>query len=179
MVFALLQVALLPTQLVLRTSLTRATVPACCLGIAGVAVLTVLSHIEHRRSLRASTLLLLYYAYSVPADILRARTLLGIPHNVGVATLVSMTTACKLLLLVLEILPKATAPGVRRPTTDEKANIFSRAFLWWIVPLFRLGYHRPHTSESLPEVEHLLVHCNEAQGIRSLTLTSISRVYLY
>lgn len=160
----LLQVAFLVVQLVSRSSLTRATTAAACLGILGSLILSVASHIEHYRSVRASTVLLLYLACSTPADALRARTLWSMPQNIPTAAIFTVFVVCKLLLLILESRPKSTRPGVRRPTPDEKANILSRAFLWWLIPLIRLGYGTTLTAEALPEIEPMLTRAIEIQG---------------
>jgi hypothetical protein len=70
------------------------------------------------------------------------------------AALLITSCAGKLVLLVIERRPKTLQPGARQPTPDERADIFSRSFLWWLVPLFKLGRETPTlTSESLPDIE--------------------------
>jgi len=154
---------LLVAQLVLRTSLTRAMIAAVCLGIIGFLILMTVSFLEHRRPVPTSTLFLLYSRISVPAGVLRARTLMSMPQNVPIAAIFTVFTACKSVILILEMRPKTNARAFGF-TADEKAAIVSRAFLWWPVPLFRAGYRTPLTSVALPDVEHDLTRTNGTQG---------------
>ncbi|KAI0124124.1 P-loop containing nucleoside triphosphate hydrolase protein [Xylariales sp. AK1849] len=151
----LLQAALLAVQVSLRASLTRATIAASCLGIVGALILLVTSHLEHDRSVRPSTYLILYFGFSTVADALRARTLWSMPRdNAPVAAILTAFCACKFVLFVLERGRKMVRSGIRQPTTDEQADIVSRLFLWWLLPLFRLGKVKPTlTPETLPDIE--------------------------
>lgn len=161
----LLQTVLLVLNASLRVSLTRATIAAYCLGIAGSLVLLVLSHLEHWRSIRASTLLLLYLAYSMVADGMRARTLWGMPHTHAVAAVLTTCCVCKLLLLCIELQPKTVRLASHQPTPDEQANILSRVFLLWLLPLFKLGRKKlALRSETLPEIEHKLTIAGDFQN---------------
>lgn len=121
-------------------------------------VFSVVSHYEHTRSVRASTLLLVYLGYSILADVARARTLWGMPRsNLPVAAVFTICCVCKLMLLILEQRRKTVRAGIRKPTPDEQADILSHAFLWWLLPLFSLGKKMARlTSEVLPEVDPTL-----------------------
>ncbi|KAI5468185.1 P-loop containing nucleoside triphosphate hydrolase protein [Mariannaea sp. PMI_226] len=151
----LLQIAIIVIQVALRVGLTQATIAASCLGIFGIAILMVTSHYEHNRSVRGSTLLLLYLSYSILADAMRARTLWSMPdNNTLVAAVLAACCVCKLALLIIEHQHKAVRPGIRQPTPDERADILSQAFLWWLVPLFGLSKKTPKlTLETLPDIE--------------------------
>ncbi|ETS86320.1 hypothetical protein PFICI_00148 [Pestalotiopsis fici W106-1] len=152
---ALLQMVLFVAQVSLQTPLTRATTAASCLGVVGSLVLGLASHLEHERSVRASTLLLLYLGYSIPVDAMRARTLWSMPRDVvPVAAVFTTFVVCKLVVLVLERARKVIRVGSRQPTPDERADIVSRGFLWWLLPMFSLGKKKlPLTAEALPDIE--------------------------
>lgn len=137
------------------TSRTRATIAASSLGIVGYLILLVASYLEHGRSLRGSTLMLLYLGYSTPADAMRARTLWSMPRdNAPIAAVFTACCVCKFVLLILEGWPKTVRPGVPRPTADERADIVARAFLWWLLPLFARARKKPAlTVAVLPEIE--------------------------
>lgn len=145
-------------------------------------ILATASHYEHTRTPRASTILLLYLGYSTIADALRARTLWSILDNHIAAAVFTLCCACKFGILVAERWRKSVRADRNQPTPDEQADIISRAFLWWIVPLFRMGRKKaalPLTSEKLPDVERKLVRPivvaleSEGQGPRGLKGPSI------
>ncbi|KAL4874710.1 P-loop containing nucleoside triphosphate hydrolase protein [Aspergillus karnatakaensis] len=155
LVACLLQIALLIVQGILKTSLTRATYAVYCLTLVGFVVFLLASHYEHTRTVRPSTVLLLYLLYSIVADALRARTLWSMPSdNTAVAATFTVTVVCKAAILLAERTRKTVLPDKRDPTPDEQADIFSQAFLWWIVPLFILGKKKTAlTAKTLPGVE--------------------------
>ena len=157
-VWASLEIALLLTHVFLWTSRTRTTIATSCLSIIGVLVFSLTSHYEHTRSVRASTLMILYLSYSILADVVRARTQWSMPRdNFPIAAIFTTCCVCKVVLLVLEYKVKTVRAGVRKPTPDEQANIVSQAFLWWLLPLFKLGKKMPRlTSEMLPDVDSTL-----------------------
>ncbi|KAI1333960.1 P-loop containing nucleoside triphosphate hydrolase protein [Xylariaceae sp. FL0016] len=154
----LLQAALLVVQLSPGASLTRATIASSCISIFGALVLSLTSHLEHGRSTRASTVLVLYFGYSSVADALRVRTLWSMSSgNRPVATALVISCTCKLSIFMIERLRKSVCPGVRPPTLDEQADIISRLFLSWVLPLFALGKQKPNlTAETLPDIEFRL-----------------------
>ncbi|KAL4912842.1 hypothetical protein BDW62DRAFT_206085 [Aspergillus aurantiobrunneus] len=155
-----LQISFLTIQALLRTSRTDATIPANCFGVVGTAILAAASHYEHAGTPRASTLLLLYLGYSTIADALRARTLWSILDNSTAVAIFTLCCVCKFGVLVTERWRKSKRAAIHQPTPEEQADIISRAFLWWVLPLFRTGRKKtalPLTSEKLPDVERKLV----------------------
>ena len=162
----LLQVALLVIETTFKTSVTRATASASALGIAGTVILLITSHLEHGRSVRTSTVLVLYLSYSCVADALRVRTLWSMPENAIAAAVHTALPVVKAILLALELCRKQVVPGVRRPTRDERAGIISRMFLWWLLPVLRSGQKKtPLTPESLPDIEHTLKRAGDAKKV--------------
>lgn len=164
-VLIILQAALLAVQVTTKTSLTRATIAASVLGVIGAIILLVVSHLEHGRSVRASTILVFYLGYSTVADSLRARTLWSMPDNAPVASVQTAFSCLKSIVFILELRQKEIQPGVRSPSSDERASIISRLFIWWLLPLLRLGQQKtPLKSESLPEIEHILTRAGDSKN---------------
>lgn len=160
----LLQVALLVIETTFKTSVTRATASASALGIAGTVILLITSHLEHGRSVRTSTVLVLYLGYSCVADALRVRTLWSMPDNALAAAVHTTIPVVKAILVTLELCRKQVMPGIRRPTRDERAGIISRMFLWWLLPVLKSGQNKtPLTPESLPDIEHTLKRAGDAK----------------
>ncbi|KAH8196670.1 hypothetical protein TruAng_009167 [Truncatella angustata] len=102
------------------------------------------------------------------------------PENGPVAAILTAFCACKLLLFILERGHKEVQPGIRQPTPDEGADIVSRLFLWWLLPLFRMGREKPTmTSETLPDIElrltvaHHLQSSGASDGASELSKSSI------
>jgi len=76
------------------------------------------------------------------------------PDNKEVAAVWTAFVVGKLALLMMEFQSKVVRPGIREPTPDELANILSQLFLWWLLPLFKLGIKsKALTSEMLPDIE--------------------------
>jgi hypothetical protein len=87
------------------------------------------------------------------------------PENAPVAALQTAFSALKSTIFVLELRPKEFQPGVRRPSPDEQASIISRLFIWWLLPLLRLGQQKtPLTLESLPDIEHILTGTGDSKS---------------
>ncbi|KAH8660626.1 ABC transporter [Xylariales sp. PMI_506] len=145
---------LLAAQASINASRTRASIAVSSVGIVGYLFLLITSHLEHARAVRASTVMLLYLSYSTPADTMRTRTLWSMPReNQPVAAILACSCVCKFVLLILESRPKVVRPKVQTPTADERANIVSQAFIWWLVPLFVRARKSALTMALLPEID--------------------------
>ncbi|KAK4185835.1 P-loop containing nucleoside triphosphate hydrolase protein [Podospora australis] len=87
------------------------------------------------------------------------------PNNVVVAAIQTTIAALKLVILILELCPKDTQPGIRQPTPDERASIISRMLIWWLLPLLRLGQQKTAlTPDILPSIEHKLTRAGDAKS---------------
>lgn len=124
---------------------TRATLAATVLALVSTLGLCLLSHVEHGRSVRPSSILNVYLFASLLFDIAHARTLWlrATDHlNHAIAYVSTATVAAKAVVLVVEALEKRRLlrPKCRQFPPETTGSIFSRFFFWWLNPLFRLGY---------------------------------------
>ena len=105
-----------------------------------------LVYLEHRRSLRPSVLLGIYFFFSILADIpqLRSLFLRSDPHFRPLASIFCLSIVAKICLLVLEEVPKVS-------TADESWKIaapegvggaVNRSVFWWLNDLMIRGYRR-------------------------------------
>ena len=118
-----------------------ASIPAAVLALVDAVAIYHLSYVEHVRSVHNSTLLLIYIFLSLLLDIPQARTLFLQRYNaIGGIFVVAM--AIKLLLLIVEGMSKTKLLALKYKDypPETTSGIFSRTFLWWVNPLFVIGF---------------------------------------
>jgi ATP-binding cassette, subfamily C (CFTR/MRP), member 1 len=146
-----LQLVHLVLAIVLDTSNTRITIAAISIGIVATSIFGSLSHYDHFRSFRPSTILNVYLLGSVPMDAARARTLWRMPDNEPIAAVFTTIVCCKFILLLLEAKEKRvllkTAYNDIPP--EVTAGILNRSWFWWFNPLLLAGYKRSLDVEDL------------------------------
>ncbi|KAL3421008.1 hypothetical protein PVAG01_07453 [Phlyctema vagabunda] len=146
------------TQLVLgsnsRSLKTPATIPSNVLAMLVTLFMLVLSHLEHCKAFRPSSIICTYISISLLLDIPQARTLWMSQsqqrwHATAITFQIAM--AIKVLILLLESRGKTQLllqdDHPRSP--EETTNVFSRRVFWWLNKLFRKGYQK---SLSLPDL---------------------------
>lgn len=89
----------LATQNVPRT---RFSIPSVALNLFAALAFCPLSHFEHTRSVKPSSILTLYLLFSCLFDVARTRTLWTIEGNVLIAGLFTTTVPVKFCILLLE-----------------------------------------------------------------------------
>jgi hypothetical protein len=121
------------------------TIAANTLGILDAIALCALSFVEHRQSVRPSSLITLYLLFSVAFDAVQCRTLWLLPREQKLRTIASVLSVAigfKLVLLFLEIAEKRSSlvhPWNRSPP-ESLSGAINRSFFWWLNALFRRGY---------------------------------------
>lgn len=121
---------------------TRASLAAALLVLIATLGLFALSYFEHTKVVRPSSIISVYLLLTLPFDAaqLRTRWLRGdsLVGN-GVS---SSILALKFLVLIFEATEKTRI--LLSPYThlspEATSGLFSRGILWWLHPLFRLGY---------------------------------------
>jgi ATP-binding cassette, subfamily C (CFTR/MRP), member 1 len=138
----ILQLVHYTLSIVLRTSTTRTTNISIFFGIFATFGYWYLSHHDHLRSVRPSTILTVYLLFTIPMDAARARTLWSMPHNVPIAGVFAVIVLWKFLILLLEAKEKRglLKPAYSSVPPEETGGILSRSFFWWINPLLFAGY---------------------------------------
>jgi len=120
------------------------TIPSSVLAIIVTVSMLLLSHLEHRRSFRPSSLLCTYLFATLVLDLPQARTLFISRPWRATSIAFPMAMGLKLVVLLLESQSKTklllSSDGARSP--EETANVFSRRLFWWLNALFRRGYRK-------------------------------------
>lgn len=124
--------------------MTRAAIPSSALAIVVAFAMLFLSHIEHRKTFRPSSLLCTYLFVALVLDIPQARTLLMSNPTHATSILFPTAMALKIVILVLESQSKMgmLTSFDRIWSPEETTNVFSRRVFWWLNTLFRRGYRK-------------------------------------
>ncbi|KAL4815395.1 ABC transporter [Aspergillus spinulosporus] len=139
------------------------SLPADILELLAIAVALVLSYIHHCRSIRPSTLLILFFSARSLLGIARVRTLWLIPGANRAAILFTTGFVATLLCAALESTEKSSSliaareTGKTVPDTPEPfSGLWKRASFAWLSETFRRGYVRVLSVDDLPQLDPVL-----------------------
>lgn len=134
------------------TRTTRGTVPTAIITIITFCFFLYLSHLEHIYCLRPSSILVLFFALTVPFDPVRLRTLHFIPDNRPITLSFAVTVIGKAIILVLELIEKQHLLKKRfeGSAVETTGGIINRYLFWWINGLLWKGSKTTLTTASLP-----------------------------
>lgn len=138
---------------------TSTSIPSSAITLIGYLLLSFLSYAEHTRTIRPSLVLDFYFILSILFDAARARTMWLQQYNRNIAIIFTASIVVKLVLLILEDIPKSTIllPAFRTCSPEATSGIFGRSFFWWLNELFRKAYSKTLLLEDLlPLDKHLL-----------------------
>lgn len=137
-----------------------ALLPAASLG------LVILSHSEHRRSVKPSSLILLYLLTSCLCDLVQL-TIPSLRHldDHNDRLIIGWQLAAKILVVDVECLAKESVVDEEEEESghgslEERASFLSRAFVSWISPVLKEGYRMVLVNEKLPSVDRELASGN-------------------
>lgn len=159
-VLCCLKAALLARWALPSAPRTPGSVPAAALSLVASLLATALSPLEHRYSIKPSTVLSVYVLLTGLLDIAVARTLwLALPSN-SIPAIFSTSLAVKLVILCLESLEKdgLLLAEWKDRAAEETANILSRSLFWWLNPVLWRGNRHDLTVDDLPGVDSALSH---------------------
>lgn len=145
-----------------------ALLPAASLG------LVILSHLEHRRSAKPSSLILLYLLISCLCDLVQL-TVPSLRHldNHNDRLILGWQLAAKIVVVYVECLAKESVVDEEESghgSLEERASFLSRAFVSWISPVLKEGCRMVLVNEKLPSVDHELASGNlRASILRTLS----------
>ncbi|RDW93046.1 ABC transporter, integral membrane type 1 [Aspergillus mulundensis] len=156
--------ALLICQLVfliqrqLHSSALRDTLslPADILELLAIVFAGILSYIHHCRSIRPSTLLVLFLSARSLLGIARVRTLWLVADPSGAAVPFTVGFAITLLCTILESTGKASSlVAVEKPpaTPEPFSGLWKLASFAWLAGTFRRGYTKVLSVDDLPELD--------------------------
>lgn len=126
-----------------------------------------LSHLEHIRSLRPSTILCLFLSASLIFDLPRLRTLSFLPHNGTITTVFAVGLITKAVILVLESKEKRALlkKAYENSSIETTAGVFNRSIFWWLNGLLLKGSRTTLTIDSLPTLDDELKEAANAQSL--------------
>ena len=137
---------------------SRAYLENACLSLAAACVLCPLSWFEHTRSVRPSSLILIYLTTSVIGHAIQL-SLFGYqqpnPGNLGL----ELTQICiELVLLVSESKEKGTIlkSQYQGLSAEEFSSIIGKTFFLWIIPILQKGHGKILDHADLPKVDSKL-----------------------
>ncbi|KEY65241.1 hypothetical protein S7711_08779 [Stachybotrys chartarum IBT 7711] len=118
-----------------RTSLAEAI-----LGVVEALVIAAISYTEHCKSIRPSALLNGYLFLAIILDAALARTFWIRGDMPAIAGVFTVLLAVKVLLLILEELPKTRFAKEKNNVPRETvAGVINRSVFWWLNDLFNRG----------------------------------------
>ncbi|KAI5197133.1 putative multidrug resistance protein [Aureobasidium subglaciale] len=164
-----LQLALLVVTALPSTPRTTLSLPAAGLSFVGAILLCLLSHLEHKKSIRPSALLNAYLFFSALFDIVQLRTLWEIDGLEQIARLSSSALALKIVVLVLEAWEKGsllTFP-YRDTTPEARSGVYNRSVFWWLNHFLTIGFGKVITFEDLYPLDDALSSEQLAESAQS------------
>jgi ATP-binding cassette subfamily C (CFTR/MRP) protein 1 len=120
---------------------TRTSIAASSVFLLESFAFAFVTRSEHVHSVRPSSLLSLYYLFSLGLDFIRMRTLIEVKFDALIIALSAADMAIKTSLLFSEAQNKRayfSNSDLERPP-QEIGGIFSRSVFWWLNSLFLQG----------------------------------------
>lgn len=130
------------------------------LPVASLGLL-ILSQFEHRKSIKPSSLILLYLLFFALFDLVQL-TLPSLRNSGGNhgPLVIGLQLAAKIVVVYVECLGKESILIEEEVSghdlLEERASILSRALVSWIGPVLKEGYRMVLVNERLPSVDHKL-----------------------
>jgi ATP-binding cassette subfamily C (CFTR/MRP) protein 1 len=138
----------------------RIAVAAASLSFLACLGLLWLSSLEHTRSASPSDTIGVFIFISIILDVPQARTSWQrYRSDTAVAATFTTCLVIKIVILFLEARSKRPwlLPQYRAFAPEALANIFDRTVLWWLGPLFLLGYRKFIRFEDLYAIDDSLL----------------------
>lgn len=166
LVFAALQLAILISWSTRHGP--KLGIASSALGVATALVMGALSHLEHERAVRPSTILCVYLSLSILFDAAQCRTLWLLLHDDGhpqqqhalLPALFTAQLATKVTMLLAESLGKTrylvgSWQALKR-CPEAVAGVFSRGAFWWLNGLLTRGFSATLDLDTLYETDEAL-----------------------
>lgn len=114
-----------------------------------------LLYAEHRYSYSPSMLLSVYLSITILLDVAYVRSLFLRGSLDAISAVTSAALAAKLLILVLEEVPKR-GPAVFRTSKEFTSGLWNRSAFWWLNSTFLKGYYEFLRVDDLYSLDHHL-----------------------
>ncbi|OCL12604.1 P-loop containing nucleoside triphosphate hydrolase protein [Glonium stellatum] len=138
---------------------TSAAIACVVVDLIATFMLALVSHFEHYRNPRPSSVIGIYLLVSFIFDIARVRTLFATDDARPLGIMLLLATLVKSILLVLELKEKREMLISKDEFSAPEATsgFFNRLVFWWLNPLLLRGYKTPLQESSLFEIQPSLV----------------------
>lgn len=155
--YAALQLAALVLWSLPSTPRTTVSIPSAVISLISAIVIGVVSHYEHTRSVKPSTLLVTFLNLTAIFDVAVARTLWLSMAEKRLTAIFTAGVGVKVVLLLLEARGKTSLLlSEKSPSPESLSSIYSRSLFWWINPLFFRGLKNMLTLEDLDNLENAI-----------------------
>ncbi|KAH7410668.1 putative ATP-binding cassette transporter [Cadophora sp. MPI-SDFR-AT-0126] len=123
---------------------TSTSIASAALVFADALGLCFLSHAEHTRSIRPSTIINTYFFITLIFDTARTRTLWISHAPIAISGVFTAATILKFVAAITEAIEKRNIllPPYQRGSPEATSGIYSRSLFWWLNGLMRIGYRR-------------------------------------
>lgn len=134
--------------------LDGAVVATSSLALVAALVLLLLSQIEHVRSVKPSSLIIVYLVFSIFFDAVRCRTLWLLDIS-PLTTTFTATIGAKILVLCVENRNKRSILKQNWKDLGQEAtsSVLNTTFLWWVNPVLWTGHTSRLRISELPALE--------------------------
>ncbi|KAE9574644.1 ABC transporter [Colletotrichum fructicola] len=133
----------------------RVSVAAAVLGVLDALALGVLSHTEHVRSIRPSTIICVYLVFSLAFDAVQCRTLWLLPGLQKLAAVFTASLTVKLAMFMLEVQGKRRflIAALRNLSPETTSGIIGRGFFWWLNGFMTRGFKATLSPAALYDID--------------------------
>lgn len=128
---------------------------AATLVVADAFGLLLLSHTEHTRSIRPSSIINIYLFVTILFDAARLRTLWIQHAPKPLASVCSATLAIKVIIAITEAMEKRKilVSQYKNVSPEATSGLYGRAFFWWLNKILGIGFRRVIQDSDLFPVE--------------------------
>jgi hypothetical protein len=142
-----------------KWSFSQLRTSAAVLAFVDGFLLLFLSHVEHARSVRPSTIINVYLLFTLLFDCVVARALWLANHDSIISSLFTSTLVIKLIVLTSEAWEKRPIllSQYQHLSPEATSGILARGIFWWLNSFMRTGFARSLTDNDLLPVHDSLV----------------------
>ncbi|QGA17136.1 hypothetical protein EYB26_004806 [Talaromyces marneffei] len=154
-VFAAINLVLLAMHALSTSERTKVTIAAATLTFVCTVGLSVLSHLEHIRSIRPSAILNGYLLLTLIFDIARLRTLFTTNASRSIAGCFASMVGVKVMVLLAEATEKRgiLLEPYQNLSPEETSGIYSRSLFFWLNWLMTTGFRRLLQNDDLYPID--------------------------
>ncbi|KAJ6779807.1 hypothetical protein PWT90_01499 [Aphanocladium album] len=129
---------------------TRVAVASSTVSAVSLLSLALVSFFEHTRTIRSSFLIGWYLLLTILLDTAQTRTLWLMEADKPISALFTAYLVAKILLLILEMVPKnLISKEDLAKSPEDRCNFVSRSFFLWLLPLMQRGFRHHLRLEDL------------------------------